>query len=67
MKQKTKLELISMYDSLRHLERAAADLFAASEKLLAGRVRSLKNDIEVRMNQYEVVVSPAYLGKNHDV
>jgi hypothetical protein len=60
MKTKTNTELVKMCDAVKYLERAASELTEASEKLLAGRVRCLRSELETEISKWEVVASNRY-------
>ena len=55
MKTKTALQLVSLYDALRAMEKAKAALFAGGEPLLAGQIGGLSRTVECVIETYEVI------------
>jgi hypothetical protein len=64
VKTKSRIELMHMYEALKHLDKARSAIMVANEQMLAGRIGSLKNELEFELEKWEVVAcGPAYTRK----
>lgn len=55
MKTKSTLELTSLYDALRLLEKAKSALYAGNEPMLASRIGGMSREVEIEIERWEVV------------
>lgn len=55
MRTKTTMDIASLYDALRALEKAKAALYAGKEPMLAGQVGGLSRSLECVIETFEVI------------